>query len=145
MLCPLAPFIQHLSWRRSLGQAETIELSDARARGRFFPDMPRHCGKAYVQKIFSLQKPGPAEVAGQNQHITAVMCTYCPDTRVQPASGIPWRQNEGHNCAVMLCQACASKKFQNQTAHLLQNWTKFGRNQIKSRQFWIKFRPLDKI
>ncbi len=101
VLCPLAPFMQHLSWRRSLGQAETIELSDS--RGRCFQGMLRHCHSSCMQKMFSLQKSGPAGVVGQTQHIQHI--------RVQPAPGNPWRENERHSCAVVLCKACTSKRF----------------------------------
>ncbi len=78
-------------------------------------------------KISSMRKPGSAGEVGQSQPLTEVMCTFHTDSRAQPASGIAWQQNKRDRCAVMLCKACSSKRFQNRTAHLWQTWKKLDK------------------
>jgi hypothetical protein len=44
-----------------------------------------------------------------------------PDTRVQPTSGIPWRQIKRHSCAGCLVRLSYAGDFRFLTARLLQN------------------------
>ncbi len=110
----LTLFLQLLVWWRSLGQAETIELSASSSRR--FPGILRCLPQSLCVKILSLWKPGPAAtpagVVGQTQDLNEVMCTCRQDCSAQPASRSHWQQNRSHSrCAVVLCKACAPKRL----------------------------------
>jgi hypothetical protein len=81
----------------------------------------RACWDSAIEPVCKIVSSADAwSRLGQTQHLTKVMCTRCPDCSPQPASGKPWQPKRRHSCAVMLCKACASKRFQNQRADLWQ-------------------------